>query len=140
MTGSVDRGFPSAGARTRCRICYDLRFPELYRHQIDRGAEMMIITAAWPAERLEHWRLLTTARAVENQVVVVAINAAGLQAGGTRLAEHSRVAGPDGELLVEAAADEGVVVVDIDIPLVQRNRALFPALADRQAAVTAGLG
>lgn len=98
----------------------------------------MIITAAWPAERLEHWRLLTTARAVENQVVVVAINAAGLQAGGTRLAEHSRVAGPDGELLVEA--DEGVVVVDIDIPLVQRNRALFPALADRQAAVTAGLG
>ncbi|NIH83273.1 carbon-nitrogen family hydrolase [Amycolatopsis granulosa] len=112
--------------------CYDLRFPELWRGLVDRGAQTVVVPAAWPAARREHWRLFTTCRAVEEQVLVVAVNAAGRQDGGVELGGHSRVVDPWGKVLAEAGADEEVLCCDVDPAVVDRVRAEFPVLADRR--------
>ena len=72
-----------AGGTVRAGLstCYDLRFPELYRAQLDAGATVFVVPAAWPTARVAHWTLLAHARAVENQCVVIACNAAGPNAG-----------------------------------------------------------
>ena len=120
-----------AGLSTGITTCYDLRFPELYRSVVDKGAEQVVVCAAWPEARLEHWRLFTTVRAVEQQVYVVACNAVGEQAGVV-LGGHSRVVAPTGQVVVEAGQDEGFTFAEIDPGLPQRVRSEFPALADRR--------
>ena len=75
--------------------CYDLRFPELYRQQLDAGAEVFVVPAAWPAARVAHWTLLGRARAVEDQAFVVQCNTAGTHAG-TEMGGRSQVVAPDG--------------------------------------------
>jgi predicted amidohydrolase len=112
--------------------CYDLRFPELWRAMVDQGVQGVAVPAAWPAARLGHWQLFTTARAVEEQVFVLACNACGEQ-DGVALAGHSRVVDPWGEVLVEAGDDEGLSVADLDPGLVERVRTEFPVLRDRLA-------
>jgi predicted amidohydrolase len=116
---------------TGITTCYDLRFPELFRSLVDDGAEQVVVCAAWPAARLEHWRLFTSARAVEQQVNLVACNAVGEQQG-VALGGHSRIVAPTGEVLVEAGVDEGFTYADLDTNLPRRFRAEFPALADRR--------
>ncbi|GAA4117511.1 carbon-nitrogen family hydrolase [Knoellia locipacati] len=111
--------------------CYDLRFPELYRQQLDAGAELFVVPAAWPAARVAHWTLLGRARAVEDQAFVVQCNTAGTHAG-TEMGGRSQVVGPTGEVLAEAGPDEEVLVVDVDPGLVARTREAFPVLADRR--------
>lgn len=115
--------------------CYDLRFPELYRVLVDQGAEILIVPAAWPLARLAHWRLLTRARAVENQCFVLACNTAGTQ-GGVALAGHSAVVDPWGELLAEAGTGDEVLIAEFDVGQVRRLRADFPVLNDRRLRVT----
>ncbi|MER7609672.1 carbon-nitrogen family hydrolase [Nocardioides sp. NPDC127503] len=122
---------PAAGPTTGITTCYDLRFPELFRCLVDEGAEQVVVCAAWPAARLEHWRLFTSVRAVEQQVNLIACNAVGEQQG-VALGGHSRVIAPTGEVLVEAGADEGFTYAGIDPGLPSRFRAEFPALADRR--------
>ncbi|KIA74741.1 carbon-nitrogen family hydrolase [Arthrobacter sp. MWB30] len=112
--------------------CYDLRFPGLWMELSTRGAEIVIVPAAWPAARREHWRLLTTARALEHQIFVVACNAAGVQEG-VELGGHSRVVDPAGNVLAEADAGESVLMVDIDPQQVGIVRNEFPVLNDRLA-------
>ncbi|MDI2019883.1 carbon-nitrogen family hydrolase [Paenarthrobacter nicotinovorans] len=112
--------------------CYDLRFPGLWMELSNRGAEIVIVPAAWPAARREHWRLLTTARALEHQIFVVACNAAGVQEG-VELGGHSRVVDPAGNVLAEADAGESVLMVDIDPQQVGIVRNEFPVLNDRLA-------
>ncbi|MGW0660272.1 carbon-nitrogen family hydrolase [Streptodolium elevatio] len=111
--------------------CYDLRFPEMFRLLLDRGAEVLVVPAAWPARRVEHWRLLARARAVENQVFVLACNTAGSQAG---LAQggHSVVVDPWGEIVAEAGPEGRVLTAEIDTALVAKTRADFPVLKDRR--------
>lgn len=116
--------------------CYDLRFPELWRRLVDEGAQSVVVPAAWPAPRREHWRLLTTARAVEQQVFVFACNAVGFQ-DGTEFGGFSRVVDPWGNVVVEAGSEEGVTVCEIDPALVAQVREEFPALADRLPDYTA---
>jgi len=111
--------------------CYDLRFPELYRQLVDGGAEILIVPAAWPAARLRHWQLFTRARAVENQMFVLACNAAGQQ-GDVELAGHSAVIDPWGEVLAEAGTEETELRVEIDLAEVARTRNEFPVLDDRR--------
>jgi predicted amidohydrolase len=111
--------------------CYDLRFPEMFRALLDRGAEVVLMPAAWPAKRVQHWRLLAQARAVENQSYVVACNTAGSHAG-VPMGGHSMVVDPWGELLAEAGQDQDVLVVDLDLDLVRGTRSAFPVLADRR--------
>jgi Predicted amidohydrolase len=131
--GVVDTGFGVLGATT----CYDLRFPELYRLLVDQGAQVVVVPAAWPAARLEHWRLLTQVRAVENQVFVLACNAVGEQAG-VRLGGHSRVVDPWGVVLAEAGDAEEILYCEIDLERVTEVRTEFPVLKDRRLFVDAG--
>lgn len=132
LTPGTDAGtFPTRWGTLGATTCYDLRFPELYRRLVDAGAQTVVVPAAWPAARLAHWQLFTTTRAVEQQVMLVACNAVGVQ-HGTALAGHSRVVDPWGQVLVEADDREGVVTCRVDPGVVDVVRAEFPALADRR--------
>ncbi|GAA0620128.1 carbon-nitrogen family hydrolase [Sporichthya brevicatena] len=111
--------------------CYDLRFPELFRRLTEAGAQMFVIASSWPERRLEHWRLLTRARAVENLAYVVAADACG-EHHGVRQAGHSVVIDPWGEVVAEAGTEPTVIDVEIDPARVEQVRADFPALRDRR--------
>ncbi|WP_031469305.1 carbon-nitrogen family hydrolase [Sciscionella sediminilitoris] len=119
-------------ARIAATTCYDLRFPALWERLTELGAELVVVPAAWPAARLEHWRLFTAARAVEGQFLVLACNAAGTQQGGVRLAGHSRIVGPDGTLLAEAGAEESELHAEFEPSAIAGYRKEFPVLADRR--------
>lgn len=123
--------FGALGATT----CYDLRFPEIWRGLVSTGAELVVTPAAWPEARLEHWRVLTQARAVEEQILLIACNAVGEQAG-VRLGGHSRVVDPWGMVLAESGQDEGVTTVEVDPQVIARTREAFPVLGDRYEAFT----
>lgn len=110
-------------------ICYDLRFPELYRHGMLAGAELFPIGANWPAPRKVHRRALAIARAIENLAFVVCVNRAGADPflayeGGSVAIDHQ------GEILAEAGAEETVLTVDLDFAALRRWRDEFPALRD----------
>ncbi|WP_030561651.1 carbon-nitrogen family hydrolase [Streptomyces aureocirculatus] len=112
--------------------CYDLRFPELFRGLVDAGAEVFVVPAGWPARRRSHWSLFARARAVEDQVFVLACGTAGTHAGVPQ-AGASVVVDPWGEVLAEAAgAEEEVLTVDLDLRKVAETREQFPALKDRR--------
>ncbi|WP_063057389.1 carbon-nitrogen family hydrolase [Nocardia sienata] len=130
LPGQRIRVTDTAFGPTAATTCYDLRFPGLWTELVRTGAEIVIVPAAWPKARLAHWRLLTSARAVDNQVVVIACNAVGTH-GGVELGGHSRVVDPWGEVLAEADDSEGFTVVEIDPAVVGRTRTEFPVLGDR---------
>jgi predicted amidohydrolase len=127
----LDLPQPAAGLRAGLSTCYDLRFPELYRAQVDQGCELFLVPAAWPAARVEAWRLLLRARAIENQCFVVACNTAGTHAG-TEMGGYSAVVDPWGTVLAEAGANEEVLSVTIDPSAVGQARERFPVLRDRR--------
>jgi predicted amidohydrolase len=110
--------------------CYDLRFPELFRRILDAGAEVLVIPAAWPARRVEHWRVLARARAIENQMFVLACNATGSQ-GGLAMGGHSMVIDPWGEIVAEAGTEQTILTAEIDPALVAKTREDFPVLRNR---------
>lgn len=110
-------------------ICYDLRFPELWRLGALEGAEVFTIGASWPAARQAHWRALLIARAIENQAYVVAVNRVGedphlAYAGG------SIVVSPKGEVLAEGGREETVISADLAPAPLRDWRDRFPALRD----------
>jgi predicted amidohydrolase len=111
--------------------CYDLRFPELFRRQVDAGSRLFLVAAAWPLPRLAHWQVLLRSRALENQSFLAACNAGGRQ-GDVELAGRSAVVDPWGEVVAEAGGGAETLLVDVDPELVTRSRADFPALADRR--------
>jgi predicted amidohydrolase len=119
--------------------CYDLRFPELFRGLVDRSVVAVSLVASWPERRIAHWRLLAQARAVEDQVYVLACNAVGTHAGVT-MGGHSMVVDPWGEVLAEAGTDEQVLTVDVDLSSVAGIRERFPVLGDRRIGVAEGAG
>jgi rfaE bifunctional protein nucleotidyltransferase chain/domain len=94
-------------------VCYDLRFPEISRQQVFAGSRLLVVSAQWPMARLDHWQLLVQARAVENQVFVVACNGCGI-CGGNELAGNSMIVGPDGKVL--ARAGKGTTVLGAELP------------------------
>lgn len=117
--------------RVGLSTCYDLRFPELYRSLLDRGAEAFVIPAAWPIKRVGHWTLLGQARAIENQCVVIQCNTAGTHAGH-EMGGHSQVVDAAGTILGAAGNGEEVLSVDIDTAATAAWRQAFPVLADRR--------
>ena len=127
----TDLPAPADALTAGLSTCYDLRFPELYRAQLDQGAELFVVPAAWPAARVEAWRLLLRARAVENQCFVVACNTAGTHAG-QQMGGYSVVLDPAGTVLAEAGTEEQVLSVELDPGEVARMRERFPVLADRR--------
>ena len=111
--------------------CYDLRFPELYRRLVDEGVTMVCVPSAWPYPRVEHWRLLPRARAVENLLYVGAANGVGTFEDAV-LCGRSTVYDPWGTTLASSDDDPRLVVADCDPALVERVRGEFPALRDRR--------
>jgi len=111
--------------------CYDVRFPELYRRFVDAGVQTVVQVAAWPARRVNHWVTLCRARAIENQMYVLACAAAGTQ-GGLEMSGHSLVIDPWGEVLAEAESAPTTVYAEIDPGYVATTRDRFPVLRDRR--------
>ena len=109
--------------------CYDLRFPELGRALVDAGAEAFVVPAAWVAgeHKVEHWRTLLRARAIENTVWVAAA-----AQGGSRYSGHSLVADPWGTIVEEAAGGNELITADIAVDAVRRSREVNPSLANRR--------
>jgi len=105
-------------------ICYDLRFPELLREQTCLGANILVISAQWPAARVEHWRILVQARAIENQMFIVATNRCGTT-GDTAFAGHSMIVAPDGSILLEAGETEEFKGTVLDLEMISVARSLF---------------
>jgi predicted amidohydrolase len=119
------------GHRAGLSTCYDLRFPELYRRQLDAGATVFIVPAAWPAARVGHWSLLGRARAIENQCVLIACNTAGTHADH-QMGGYSQVVLATGEVLAEAGVNEQVLTMDVELSSIAATREAFPVLRDRR--------
>lgn len=117
--------------------CYDLRFPELYRRLVDRGADCIAVPSAWPYPRIEHWRTLGRARAIENLSYVVAANGVGTfpaeDAQGQALCGRSAVYDPWGTTVAAAGQDATVLIAELDPDRLRTVRASFPALEDRRS-------
>lgn len=111
--------------------CYDLRFPELYRHFLDSGATMSLVPSAWPYPRVEHWQLFPRARAVENLLYVGAVNGSGT-IDGTTLVGRSTVYDPWGTPIATCDDESTVVYADCPVERVESVRSEFPALDDRR--------
>ncbi|MDL1966932.1 MAG: carbon-nitrogen family hydrolase [Candidatus Desulfofervidus auxilii] len=122
---------PSYLGKIGVLICYDLRFPEIARCLTLKGAEILAISAAWPLERIEHWRILLRARAIENQLFVIAANASGTQ-NKIKMGGHSAVISPDGTCLIEADDSETILITEIDLKRVYTFREEIPCLKSRR--------
>ncbi len=110
-------------------ICYDLRFPELWRLAVLNGAEVFTIGASWPSPRQSHWRALLIARAIENQAYVVAVNRVGDDPHLSYLG-GSMIVDPKGEVLAEADDRPQVLEADLDLSNLRHWREKFPGLGD----------
>jgi omega-amidase len=110
-------------------ICYDLRFPELFREATRRGADLFVAIAAWPVTRIEHWITLLKARAIENLAFVVGVNRTGREPRFDYCG-RSIVVNPHGEVIADAGAGETILSASISHAEVAAWRAEFPALRD----------
>jgi nitrilase len=114
-------------------ICYDLRFPELYRALMNPPCDLLVVPAAFTYTTGQaHWELLLRARAVENQCYVLAAAQGGTHENGRRTWGHSMVIDPWGEVLACQAEGEGVVMADVDATRIAQVRAQLPALSHRR--------
>jgi deaminated glutathione amidase len=121
----VDIGGLSVGLMT----CYDLRFPELARELVRRGAQLLVAPSAWVAGpgKVEHWRTLVAARAIENTVFLAAVGQP-----GPRYTGHSLLVGPAGDLLGELGDGDHVLTVSVSTEDLERARADNPSLLNRR--------
>ncbi len=111
-------------------ICYDLRFPELARTLALRGISVLFVVAQWPMPRVQQWRILNQARAIENQIFVVATNGCGFTPD-SKFAGNSMIVHPLGEILEELGEDEGLLAAEFAMNEIQRVRENINLLQDR---------
>ena len=110
-------------------ICYDLRFPHLYRKLSQAGAQILVVPAAFTKKTGEaHWHVLNRARAIENGAFVVAPCAVGKVEGGGESYGHSLIINPWGEILADAGSDSGLINANIDLEEVNSARMRIPSL------------
>lgn len=112
-------------------ICYDLRFPELYRAYASKGADILVNVAAWPQVRKNHWLVLQKARALENQSFVIAVSQAGQIKGDSYNLGYSMIISPNGDILAQLYEEEGVLDFEINLEDMLSLRKSFPVLNDR---------
>ena len=117
-------------------ICYDLRFPELYRRLARAGARVLLVPAAFTAVTGEaHWEPLLRARAIENQCYVVAANQGGTHETGRQTWGHSMVIDPWGRVLAQVEEGQGMAIATLDLADQRKVRSQLPALTHRKIAV-----
>jgi len=111
-------------------VCYDLRFPEIFQ-AVSGHADMILVIANWPKERILHWETLLRARAIENQCYIIGVNRIG-KGNGLEYIESSMAFDPLGERLTKAHSKSELMVVDVDADRVKQVRKQFPFKEDRQ--------
>jgi predicted amidohydrolase len=122
-----------AGFTVGLSVCYDVRFPELYRKLAAAGADVLIVPAAFTlATGKDHWHVLLRARAIESQAYVVAAAQWGMHPRGRRTYGKSLIADPWGDVIAQCAEGEGIAVADVDRAYIERVRATLPALRHRR--------
>ncbi|RJR20301.1 MAG: carbon-nitrogen family hydrolase [Desulfobacteraceae bacterium] len=121
--------FSLEGTGAACFVCYDLRFPEIFRAVVDRCGLMMVI-ASWPASRQLHWDVLLRARAIESQCFMIGVNRTGIGAG-LEFTGGSAIIDPLGNILAHGGEKEGLVIADLDLKKVAEARSTMPFLKDR---------
>jgi omega-amidase len=112
-------------------ICYDLRFPELYRAATTQGAEVLVVIANWPVVRIDHWVTLLKARAIENQAYVIGVNRVG-QDPNHHYSGKSMIIDPRGQVIAEAGDQPGLLRAQATRRVLTDWRMAFPALMDRR--------
>jgi predicted amidohydrolase len=124
----------AGGVELGLSICYDLRFPELYRILAVRGALVFPLPAAFTlATTRDHWETLLRARAIENQAFVIAANQIGEHPGGNRSGGRSMIVDPWGVVLAQAPDAQGHIVAELDLQRLAQIREQLPSLANRRA-------
>ncbi len=127
--GNHFNAFEMDGLCCGSTICYDMRFPELFRHLALQGAKIIFCPAEWPTARGDIWHLLAQARAAENHTFVVAVNCAGTFKGAPFYG-HSMVVAPSGRIVAEGGCEEEVISCEIDLNEIDEVRKRLNALAD----------
>jgi predicted amidohydrolase len=123
-----------AWGRVGLTICYDLRFPQLFRSLAKAGAEIITVPSAFTVPTGEaHWHVLLRARAIENACFIVAPAQGGLHENGRKTYGHSLMVGPWGEVLAEGGVDPGIIMADLDLDLIAEVRSRLPALRHDRA-------
>lgn len=112
-------------------ICYDLRFPEIFRTCAVEGAELILLVAEWPRQRIEHWKILLQARAIENQCFIAAVNKSGTSMGAA-LGGNSALINPMGEFLTLGGENEELLQATFDLDEVSKIRDWMPVFDDRR--------
>lgn len=123
--------FMLEGIQMASIICYDVRFSEWVRMAALAGAKVLFVPAAWPDARVMHWQILNQARAIENQLFVVAVNNCG-RAGEFQFGGHSMIVDPWGNILEQAKEDESIIQATIDISIVEGIRESINIFHDRR--------
>ena len=131
--------WPAANLKVQTAICYDLRFPELFRAGLAQGAQLIALGACWPNVRQHHWRSLLIARAIENQAIVLGVNRSGDDPvkingdKGLHYAGGTIAIGPKGEVLGELGEEAAVLSVPVDTTSVTQWREQFGAWRDMKS-------
>lgn len=123
--------FTLDGVKCGLVTCYDIRFCELIRTLALRGIDVLFVPAQWPAVRAEHWRTLTRARAIENQIFLACCNGCGT-AGETVYGGHSAIYDPWGVVLAAAGEGEEIIAADCDLSIIADIRSSMHVFADRR--------
>ncbi len=120
-------------------ICYDLRFPELFRLYARRGVHAVVVPSAWPRSRTRHWELFIQARALENQMYIIGVNTTG-RTPVESYAGNSMTADPQGAVISRAGGAEQLIFADLDPAAVAAARRQLPVERDRRDALYRSLG
>lgn len=114
---------------TGLSICYDIRFPEVFRNYAFNGARIVLVVAEWPVRRIEHWKTLLLSRAIENQMFIAACNCIG-EFKEEKFGGFSAVVDPWGRYVIEAGDEEDLLTAEIDLDSVEKTRRQFPFFKD----------
>lgn len=129
--GEATLSFELDEIKAGASICYDIRFPEQARTLSLQGVKVLFVAAQWPHPRLHHWRTLLMARAIENQMYVIACNRVG-NTDSDSFFGHSMIIDPWGEVIAEGSEGEEIVTAHIDLTLVDHVRKRIPVFEDRR--------
>jgi predicted amidohydrolase len=135
--GDNTYSFEWGGMRVAPLVCYDLRFPEIFRQETRRSAQLFVVIANWPIARDAHWQTLLRARAIENQAYVIGVNRAGNDPKFT-YAGHSLIIDPRGETLAAAESGSQLIEAQVDVDSLLAYREQLPVLRDMHSEYFAG--